>query len=308
MRFLAASLKQQWKRYRKGLKRCQAKFSERAVHQSRVETRRLSSLLSLLSPFLDPACFKKAHLYLKQHLDTFDDLRDTQVQLAAVKKMLRDFPAARAFYENLLKREARLTRRTRKDIKRIKTKQLGKLLAACRQETKTWCSRSSPGKANSMLIGSINHAFLRTLGLKNRINPKAPETIHRTRVAFKRLRYMIETLADYFPMANEKSLKSMHGYQTMMGDIQDAEVLRCSVDRFFQKKKIKLADARRLKRELLARRQTLIRVYLSAADQLLGFWPDPRTKPRKHPAPLLVRSGRQASAPGSGLIRAARDT
>ena len=277
LRYLGASLKQQWKRYRRGLKRCQQKFSEKAVHESRVETRRLLSILELLSPFLSDGRFQKARIALKEHLDTFDDLRDTQVQLASVGKMLRAVPAAKPFYEYLKRREDRFTRQTRKDIKSIKTKRLGKLIVACREDVKKWCRRAGPGKANAMLIGSINNAFSRTLSLRNRIDPKNAATIHCTRVGFKRLRYMIETLADYFPRASEKLLDAMHRYQTMMGDIQDADVLRQSVERFLEKEKMKTRGARQFLRELLARRQFVIRVYLDAADQLLDFWPDPRT-------------------------------
>src|ERR1035437_10571147 len=50
--YLACSLKKQWKRYRKELKRCQNKFSEKAIHAFRVETRRLLSTLELLGGFL----------------------------------------------------------------------------------------------------------------------------------------------------------------------------------------------------------------------------------------------------------------
>ena len=199
-----------------------------------------------------------------------------QVQLASVGKMRRTFAAAKPFHAYLKKREDRFTCQTRKDIKCIKTKRLGKLIVACRDDVKHWCSRAGSGKVNAMLLGSINQAFARTLSLRNRINPKDAATIHCTRVAFKRLRYMIETLADYFPRANEKLLDAMHRYQTMMGDIQDAEVLRLSVERFLEKEKVKTGDARQFLRELMARRQFLIRVYLDAADQLLDFWPEPR--------------------------------
>ena len=41
---LLTSLKQQWKRSRKGLKRCENKASQKAVHAARVDTRRLLSL------------------------------------------------------------------------------------------------------------------------------------------------------------------------------------------------------------------------------------------------------------------------
>src|SRR5258707_5999103 len=71
-------------RYRKALKRCQKKLSAKIVHDTRVATRRLLSLVDLLAPFI-PATQEKALIEeLKCRIDLLDDLRDTQVQLKAV--------------------------------------------------------------------------------------------------------------------------------------------------------------------------------------------------------------------------------
>src|SRR5216684_2765050 len=67
---LSLSLKKRWKCYGKQLSRCQRKLSERAVHDLRVEARRLLSLLDLLAPFLVSGRFTKAQTALKRHLDT----------------------------------------------------------------------------------------------------------------------------------------------------------------------------------------------------------------------------------------------
>src|SRR5262245_6381387 len=114
---LAKSLKTRSKRQRKRMKQCQRKFSEDAVHDSRIETRRLLSLVEMLSAFLPASHLKRARRHLKHQLDTFDDLRDTQVQLLLVKPMLRSFPAMRTFYLTLRKRERRCAKRTAKAVK-----------------------------------------------------------------------------------------------------------------------------------------------------------------------------------------------
>ena len=80
-------LKKHWKRYRRALKRCQQSFSEKAIHASRVETRRLLATIELLAGFLPAARVRKLRRALKRHLDTFDDLRDTQVQLQILARM-----------------------------------------------------------------------------------------------------------------------------------------------------------------------------------------------------------------------------
>ena len=299
LRHLAASLKRQWKRYRKGLKRCQERFSERAVHESRVETRRLLSLLDLLRPLLRRGEVNRAQTALKKHLDTFDDLRDTQVQLLAVRKLRRLFAAGEPFYEYLLKREQRFRRETRADIKRVKTGRLGRFIDECREDMREWRDRASGEEVNALLLGSVDTAFARALELRRQIRPRETEGIHRTRVAFKKLRYMIETLAEHLP-ADENLLVAMHRYQTMMGDIQDAEVLLRSFDKFLVKKPVDLTDARRLRRELLRRRQWLIRVYLDAADQLSEFWRlEDRRRGRAGGSKVDGDSGTNPRRPGS---------
>jgi hypothetical protein len=44
-------MKKEWKSYRKRLKQCQRRFSERSVHELRIQTRRLFSIMELLRPF-----------------------------------------------------------------------------------------------------------------------------------------------------------------------------------------------------------------------------------------------------------------
>ena len=278
---LAGSLKKQWKRYRKELRRCQDKFSEKAIHDSRVETRRLLSTVELLGGFLDAACVRKVQRALKRHLDTFDDLRDTQVQLRIVAGMRRDYLGARPFYDYLLERERRFAKRTRKSIKEVKTSRLAELIAACRAEVEKERRDCAPRQASKLLLRSVNNTFARTKQLRARINPRRTDTIHRTRVAFKKFRYMVETLADYLPSANEELLSAMHHYQTMMGNIQDTEMLLKALDKFVGKKEVEPGPARRFRDELLRRRQWLIRVYMDAAGQLLEFWPPPEAAVRR---------------------------
>jgi CHAD domain-containing protein len=136
----------------------------------------------------------------------------------------------------------------------------------------------------------VDGAFRRARQLRTRINPRDPWTIHRTRVAFKRFRYMVEALAERLPGVTGERLAAMRHYQTMMGEIQDAEVLLRTLDKFLRKKEIKPEAARRFRAELLRRRQRLIRIYLKAADQLLEFWPLPGGGPASRlPSPSGAR-------------------
>jgi CHAD domain-containing protein len=215
---------------------------------------------------------------LKRHLDSFDDLRDTQVQLLYVRKLLWIGQAVRLFHAYLSKREDRYTAATRKRIKRIKTKRLGQLIAGCKRELRRERKRCHPRQAQTILLRAVNRAYARVVQLKARIDPGNTATIHRTRIAFKKFRYMVEALEPLLPGVTEKRLAEMRHYQTMMGDIQDLEVLLKTLGTFFKKHKVKAESARHFRDELLRRRHWLTRRYLAAADTLREFRPRPVPK------------------------------
>lgn len=270
---LLKALQKQWKRYRKCLKECQKEFSEPAVHDSRVQTRRLLSMLELLGPFLAPAQLEKARRSLKRHLDTFDDLRDTHVQLLTVARFGKRHPAAASFEAYLRKREKRFRRRTRKDVKRIKTKRLGKLIQRWEEQAQTACTGAAPDKTCFRVLEGLQRAYAKATRLKEKINPGDTRTIHTTRVAFKKFRYMVEVLVSFVPGSHRRLLSAMHAHQTLMGDIQDAEVLLAAYDKYLRKSHAPSEAALVLKAELLQRKDALVDRYLARSNDLYKFRP-----------------------------------
>lgn len=282
---LSESLQTQWRRYRKQLKRCQRKFSEAAVHKSRVETRRLLATVELLCAFFPERDVKKARRALKDHLDSFDKLRDTQVQLVYVEHLLRTNPAAKQFCAWLREREDRFVCESRKAVKEIKTRRLGKRIAGFRCELEELRKDTKSERAFSMAQGAMRLAFARVAQLCRHVKADDTETIHRTRVAFKRFRYMVEALAPLLPAVTDQHRQAMRGYQSMMGDIQDVEVLLATLDKFINHGN-ENSYTERLRTEFTRRREQLIRVYLNAAGKLQQFWPlhptsEPTTSHRK---------------------------
>ena len=275
LRHLADSLHTQGRRYRKRLQQCQEKFSEEAVHETRVAARRLLATIELLGAFLPHRKLEKARDVLKQHLDTFDPLRDTQVQLVYVGRMTRAFPAARAFRDWLHKRENRFTRDARQAIKGFKTKRFARRLAAFEAEICQRRKDTSRGRADAAVLRVVTRACARVARLSRGVAAADTATIHRARIAFKRYRYMTEALAPLLPAITEQHRQALRGYQSMMGDIQDLEVMLAALDKFLHRKEINTAAAGRLRNELLRRRQWLIQVYLNATAEMPLLWPPP---------------------------------
>lgn len=277
LQHLGDSLHRQWRRYRKRLRQCQRHFSEKAVHALRVEIRRLLATLDLLGVFIPGRDLEKARRSLKRHLETFGPLRDTQVELTYVQRLMILFPDARAFCDWLRNREVRFTRETRKAVKHIKTKRLGRRLAAFEKEIRRQHRRTTDEQAFAIVQRTMDQAFARVAHFCRHVQAGDTKTIHRTRIAFKRFRYMVQALAPLLPAVTEERCRAMRGYQCMMGDIQDMEVLLAALDKFVQKKAVNDVSGRRLKKELVRWRQMLIQVYLNAAGRLQRFWPPPRS-------------------------------
>jgi len=271
LKHLGGLLHRQWRRYRKRLEHCQQQFSEKAVHDSRVETRRLLATIELLSAFVPERELKKTRRALKRHLDTFADLRDTQMQLVYVRKMGRTLPAALELRDWLRRREVHFLLTTCKAVWRIKTKRVGRRLSAFEEEIRRWRRHTSPAHTLAQAWRAIDRAFAQVVRLRRRIKATNMATIHRTRIAFKRFRYMVEALPPLPATAGQH--QGMRAYQSVMGEIQDLEVLLAAVDEFSHQNDISPVAIRRLKGKLLRRQKQLVRKCAKTADRLPEFWP-----------------------------------
>ena len=280
LRGLERALKQQWQRYRAELQRCQERLSEDSVHESRIAARRVLATLELLEGFLSQGLLKKARRSIKQHLDIFDDLRDAQVILRAARPLRRSSPLARLFYHWLRVREEHFTRQAQACVHRLRPKVVGKLVHECRKELRAGLSKAPFEVAGARLLRSVDRAFARAEHRRARIDPRRAETIHRTRVAFKKLRYMLEVLAAHVIPMRKEFLEALRRYQTRMGNIQDVQILLLAVDKFLRKRNITSEPGRKLRERVMAKRQALIESYLEIMDQMKHFWPLPEAARR----------------------------
>jgi CHAD domain-containing protein len=271
---LLDAVDERWETFRSGLKRCQKKSSEEAVHDLRVATRRLMSLLDLLANIHHEGTLRQAQRRLKRLLDRFGPLRDAQVQLRSVEKMLPSFPDLQGFYAYLVKRERKLVRRLDAEVKRVRTGKVKKAIGAAGQQLEGLFD--TPAKQRTQLtaaIHTVDAAFNKVVEHKLAINPTDRATIHRMRVAFKKFRYLVESLAPVLDQVTSKHLKAMNAFQSSMGDIQDAEVLFSRATAFNRKYDMKRGASRASALDELARRRTaLTEDFLRSADSLYTFW------------------------------------
>jgi CHAD domain-containing protein len=261
---LITSLDERWQKYSVELANCRAAFSEAAVHDVRVATRRLLATLDLIAASVSDVKTTKLHRALKEQLDDIDDLRDTQVMLAEATEQLSSIPALVTLQIYLQKREQRFMRKAQEDIEALDIDKLEKRLLKIRT------SLLANAETNIDLLSVVDDAFLAVIKRTGKVDPAEPATIHRVRIAFKTFRYMVEIIHPVLPDFPKKQLKQMQDYQTSMGDIQDVEVFLRTLEKFSSRDDS--YDPEPVRRFYQDRHTELISAYLGGADNLAAFW------------------------------------
>jgi CHAD domain-containing protein len=219
--FLLEALDQRWKNYRAELKRCRTEFSNEAVHDLRTSSRRMLAFIRLLNSISPRPRLQKLSRAFKDQLDEFDDLRDTQVILAEISETIQELPQLQEFQDHVQSVEKRLLKTLRKKLRVIDLFEVSKRVRRMRESLKT--------EPNDDLVlqslQAVDDSFLITRQRRNWINPAQATSIHRVRVAFKSFRYMVEIVHPLLPDFPLENLKRMHDYQSLMGEIQDVEVI-----------------------------------------------------------------------------------
>lgn len=273
-RALAAALQRQWKRYRKALKCCQRDFSERSIHASRIEARRLAAQLDLLRVFAPRRKLEKAHRSIKHHLDTFDPLRDVHVQRAMLKKECGRIDGSRVIGKILSKREQKCQRAAERRIRKIRirpTHRVVEMLVERLQERGKSPARMR--RDRGIILHSVETAFAHVVECRRLMNASEPATIHRVRVAFKRFRYMMEAMWLLLPEITRRRLAAMKAFQDLLGDLQDTDVFLARVDKLIAKHRVEPADVASLRRWLARRHMRQVNQCLRRANVVFKFWP-----------------------------------
>ena len=281
---LAESVRAARRRYRKRLACCQKKFSEKAVHDLRIETRRILALLDLLEALHFKESPAKLRKTFKKRLDAFDDLRDTHVQRVLLKPLCPKFPEARDFIKHLCKCEKRIECEMSREIKTTKSGRLNRKLKEIEKSLRQ-CANNPPtgGSAgqSQLLLGA---AFRRVAVLRRQIRRNHPATIHVMRVAFKRFRYTAELLQPFLPHYTPQRLERMKDFQGAAGDIQDVAVLLARIDRETKNGDVTAACVKNLRTELLRFEHRAINSLMERIDELKDFEPE-------QPGPFASKTG-----------------
>ena len=272
--FLARSLGARWELYRAQLRSCQKEFSEETVHELRVATRRLMAQIVMVSFVTPGKAADKTRRVLKRRLKALGELRDTHVQRLFIERHLARFPGLFLVRDFLQRRERRLEKAAAAKVKAFKARKLEALILKLGDRLASrpsWAGR--PDRLLNVVVGATGQAFAEVVRRRQAIDPAEPGTIHRTRIAFKKFRYMVESLSPDLTGLEKRDLRALAYYQRRMGNLQDLEVMQQCITAYVAGDPGREAVLRPFVRYLKARRARALRGFLASADDLFAFWP-----------------------------------
>lgn len=263
---LLVSTDTRWDKYKSELKRCRNEFSNEAVHDFRIATRRMLALVQLLGMLNPHPRLQKLRRAFRDQLDSFDDLRDTQVMLAEISGTVQEIPTLQPFQEYLQKSEERLLRSVKKKFKQIKPSDTAKRILKIRKTLEDRTIENIPIR----MLQATDEAFLITQQRLGWVNSSDSATIHSVRLAFKKFRYLIEIIHPTLENFPEENFKRMNDYQGAMGKIQDIDILFQTLADFASS--ASTFDPKAVLRFYEQRHADAISAYIDDMRELNTFW------------------------------------
>jgi len=240
----------------------------------RVATRRLRSTLDIIETLIPGKPIAKLRKRLKRHMRPFGTHRDLQLQRRTVRALLAQFPFLRDFDTELKARELSTAKRLEHELAGIALEAYEKNVDEIQIQIRSLIAGPAISRAAEAVVrGVLANAYLQAAALKRSAMSGRIPLIHRFRISFKRLRYMIESLRPILPPVPETFFTAMNTYQTRMGVIQDHEVLVNALVAWSKRhKSLDAAQREACMIHLEQRGEELKSAFLSAASEFDRFW------------------------------------
>ncbi len=263
-KLLCDALDSHWRKYKKRLKTCRQDISEDNVHELRICTRRLLALIELFNSLHRHSELGKLRKILKQQLDGFDELRDTQVMLLEIANALPILPELAPFMGYLQQREQQLLQQTGPHIANM---QQGKLRRKIQKAGRRFNTRSAKTDLTASILHAIDSVYATALERYQVADAADLPSIHRLRIPVKKLRYMLASVQGLIPDLPENHLKRLQCYLTRMGDIQNSAVLLKTLEVFFGD-----GVPAEIRAYYQKQQGDLICAFMAHSDEILEFW------------------------------------
>ena len=235
LNFICQALDKSWNDYVACLGRFQQTPTGKNVHDLRVSIRRFTTALDLVDRFNPDNMIRRARIMLKEQLSDLSTLRDVHVEMVRVRRFLKEVPEMKAFYEELRAKENRCLKSAKKAPWRANRKFIETAVNRAKIKINARRATTTAEESRKIVETGLDVAF-DDLGKKLEAVTLADyTTIHKIRLAFKPVRYMLEMLQPVLRL-DRKQLRTVGFLSRTMGQIQDLEVLMKDLVEFSWKK------------------------------------------------------------------------
>lgn len=230
---LAPSLELYWLNFVRQLTACQENASVESVHDLRVATRRLLTLLELLLVQNKLKPVERIHEELKKLRTDFDKLRDTQVMIAELGNMAPQVQGSEEFLAYLRKRELSQKSAVGLDIAKYKVHRNAARVTSAQKVLCEGCA--DPEDCERKVLRAVDGSFRVVQRLWRKLDSSKPATFHALRIACRRFRYQLEVINSIFIQYPSAKMAAIRALQDKLGDIQNHEVMLGILDRYTRK-------------------------------------------------------------------------
>jgi len=211
------------------LERASRRPGEKEIHDLRVSIRRLLSYISVAGELSRSKSQSRGAVNrLKDFMSPLGRLRDAQVKIEWLKKIVPEGDESTYLYSlSVLGESIGWEGKVRKLLLGANRKRLSESVDRY---------RPSPLPRTALRAKALGILVKRERGIESLAaearNEENVEALHRMRLAFKKYRYSVEILAPFLPSVTAETLKRLHAFQTLLGDIHDLDVLLEEAEHF----------------------------------------------------------------------------
>lgn len=230
--FLEQSGRERADRFQACLKRAARRPGEKEIHDLRVSIRRLLSFCGVAASLSGKEAIPGSESRrIKELMGPLGRLRDAQVKIEWLKRIVPigdegTYLYALSVLSDAEKWEGRVRDLMRKTVvRRLKAQRLKMNFPVL---PKNRLEKKAAGllAAQRRIVESFRESAR---------NEDNAEALHRMRLAFKIYRYSAEVLAPLFPRVTARSLERLHGFQTLLGNLHDFDVLLAEAEKFHRR-------------------------------------------------------------------------
>lgn len=208
--------------FRRRVRLCRNSGEARAIHELRVQSRRLAVWCELLESLGGGRRAREARRRVKKLLRSLARLRDLHVERELLARAPRSVSeAARSIRRELKREEPRRARRVAERCRRLHPSRIRDLLDGVLRSGRL---PSSPPELSAGMRAWLDSLEVRARERHAAIEARDPQSLHRFRIAIKHLRYGWDVAEDLGWAVSCRGMESLRQLQGQLGDIQDLEV------------------------------------------------------------------------------------